>query len=350
MLPVERDHGAPRLLVGGRPFHFLLCNAFYLQEEAARGRLDFVDETLAKCRRLGARVVRAWAFNDDPAKHDTQIQRAPLDYTAAGLAGVDRLLARARAHGLRLVLPLCNFWDAYGGARQWLRWQGVDDAVEGDPRFFTDARVRDHYAAHVAALLERKNPLTGLRWGEDPVVLAWELMNEPRGEIGEWAAFAAATVRCHARQLIAVGDEDAFCCDAADLVTSHFYPEKWGVPAADEVDAGVRRIAAHATRAAAAGRPLLVDEFGISAAAGLARRRAAYRAWLAAAAAAPAVAGIGPWGFAYDARPAGWDEFTFYLRDGRPVDDPDNGGAEVMIEAAARYADADSADEPPPQR
>src|SRR3954471_23661477 len=104
---------------GDRPFRFVLVNAYYLQEEAARGRLDRVEETLAACVAMGVRVVRAWAFNDDPNKADTGIQRARLASSEVGLTGLDRVLERARAHGLRLVLPLVNHWNAYGGARQW---------------------------------------------------------------------------------------------------------------------------------------------------------------------------------------------------------------------------------------
>ena len=97
-----------RLLEGERPFRFVLVNAYYLQEEAARGRLDLVDETLAACAAIGVAVVRAWAFNDDPNKADTGIQRERLRYSAVGLAGLDRVIERARAHGLRLILPLSS--------------------------------------------------------------------------------------------------------------------------------------------------------------------------------------------------------------------------------------------------
>ena len=105
--------------------------------------------------------------------------------------------------------------------RQWLLWNGVHDPVEGDARFFTDERLRAHYAAHVAILLARKNPRTGLCYGEDPTVLAWELMNEPRGGpaiVRDWARFAAAAVKRHARQLVSLGDERGLICDGVDLI------------------------------------------------------------------------------------------------------------------------------------
>jgi len=306
---VERRAGA--LWEGARRFRFTLINAYYLQEEAARGRLDLVDETFAGARAMGARVVRAWAFNDDPNKDDTAIQRALGAYEERGLDGLDRTVERARAHGIKLILPLCNYWNAYGGARQWLLWHGVADAREGDPRFFTDERVRQSFTSHVQRIAGR--------YRDDDTVLAWELMNEPRGAPADWVRFAARAVKQAApRHLISLGDEggEHLDCDELDLASCHFYPQKYGVRGGDEARAGVDWIAAHARAAARAGKPLVVGEFGI-ARDGLDpdARLAAYRAWLDAAASTEAVAGIGPWLFAYVSRPPEWDEFTFQAGD-----------------------------------
>ena len=46
--------------------------------------------------------------------------------------------------------------------------------------------------------------------------------------------------------------------------------------------------------------------------------------------------GIGPWMFAYDARPDAWDDFTWYHRDGLPLDAPENRYADLIAELAAR--------------
>ncbi len=329
-----------------------LLNAYYLQEEAARGRLDRVNETFASAVRLGARVIRTWAFNDDPAKHDSQIQRARLVRSETGVTGLDRVIERARHHGVELILPLVNHWNAYGGARQWLLWNGIDDAVEGDARFFTNGRVRDHYAAHVEWLLGRENPLTGVRYADEPAIFAWELMNEPRGRgldpdgrtLAEWVRFAARTIKSVAPgQRISVGDEgeqvsfdghdrrfwqqvgasQLFApstgtsfnlhleCPDVDLASCHFYPEKYGVRPGAELEAGIAWIEEHASLATRAGKPLVLGEFAV-----LPRPERAewYARWIGAAAAKQAAA-AGPWLFAYDERPRDWDEFTFYARD-----------------------------------
>ena len=53
------------------------------------------------------------------------MQVAPGVYDEVALRGLDLVLARAHVHGVRLVLPLANRWDAYGGQRQYVAWAGL---------------------------------------------------------------------------------------------------------------------------------------------------------------------------------------------------------------------------------
>ena len=344
--------GTPRLLDGDEPFRFVLANAYYLQEEAARGRIDLVDETFSKLARLGCRVVRTWAFNDDPNKADSAMRRSLGALEDTGMRGLDHVLARARAHGVRLILPLVNYWNAYGGTRQWCAWHGLRDPIEGDARFFTDARVCSSFAEHVARLLERRNTVTGERYGDDPTVLCWELMNEARSDgmgnedLLAWVVDLGSVVRTHARQLVSLGDEgtttDIIALDTIDLGSTHLYPEKWGVSLKRTRDAGVEWIDEHVRIAHAVGKPSYVGEFGLANEGAvehrmsLAERRVIYRVWLDAAERAGAV-GIGPWMFAYDSREDDWDDFTWYLRDGLTDGASENRYADLVAEAAARF-------------
>jgi mannan endo-1,4-beta-mannosidase len=377
LVRVVRDDG-PRLVEscagGERPFRFVLVNAYYLAEEATRpGGHAIVRRTLAAARRMGARVVRAWAFNDDQQKV-SRIQTGRLAYLEENLRGLDAVIALAADAGVRLILPFVDSWSSYGGVAQWLRWNGIDDAREGDPRFYSDPSTLDHYRLHVARLLGRCNTLTGVRYSDDPTVLAWELINEPRATglvdgglaIATWTQAAARAVKDHAAQLVSIGDEGAdvsgdgfdlelwrktgaehlfssrngisftrnLRCADVDLASCHFYPEKYGV--ADEwVEAAGRSwIAEHARIAATVGKPIVWSELGLATAERIEGRRfrreerlRVYASWLAAAADAGA-AGAGPWLFAYDQRPEAWDDFTFYERDGYP---------ELLREAARRF-------------
>jgi mannan endo-1,4-beta-mannosidase len=373
----------PPVRLGEAPSAAVLLNAYYLQEEATRdlrrGRTESpaLEETLAKAAALGAWGIRTNGFNDAESKRgDSTIQLAPLVYDETSLRGLDLVLTRAAHHGVKLVLTLGNFWDAYGGARQYVAWSGLPAPQEGDPRFFTERAVVEHYKQHVIHMLERVNTFDGRRYGEHPAVLAWELLNEPRGTgldrggeaMRAWVDELGAVVKAHAPgHLVGTGEEGldtslegydgdfwrgvphaslfeasgSFRRNTAspfiDFGSAHFYPEHWGIPRRWTASAGARWISEHAAIASELGKPLFLGEFGLlnRGAFPLDERRAIYRGWLLCAWRA-GVGGVAPWMFAYDTRPDEWDGFTFYYRDGTTPADPRNRYADLVIEAAGR--------------
>jgi mannan endo-1,4-beta-mannosidase len=300
----------------GRPFRFLLANAYYLADEVGQGQPEHAAEALDAAVALGMPVVRTWAFNDAPWKQ-SRMQDDLATPHEPGLRALDWVVAEAGRRGLRLILPLADYWPSYGGIAQWLAWHGtpVADADRAHPeryaaRFYADGQLREAYAARVRALAARINTITGARYGDDETVLAWELMNEPRGAPDDWIAFATACVRRDCKQLVALGDEAARDSPDVDLASLHFYPEKHGCAPGDEERFGCAAIVEAARRVT---RPLVVGEFGLRHG-GLspAARRRAYAAWLACAA-EEGVAGAGPWLLGHRSRPRDWDEhFTFY--------------------------------------
>jgi mannan endo-1,4-beta-mannosidase len=341
-----------RLLLEGRPFRFVGTNQYFLQEEGARELLGWqgyagrVSEALSKAAGLGLGVVRAWAFNDDP-DNPAAIQPKAGRLSEAGLAGIDLAIEAAHRFGVRLLLSLGNQWPDYGGIRQYLRWHGLPE--QDTDRFFVDPAVIAHYAEHIERLLGRRNPRTGTRWGDDPAILGWELMNEPRGgeAMAGWVEALAPVVRRAApHHLLCTGGEgldEAF--DATlphvDLASIHLYPEEWGWDSATVEADGLRWIEQHAERAAAGGRPLLLGEFGLSNRRGLdlGVRRRTYARWLAGARAHPAVAGACSWSFATDDRPDDWDEFGWGWRTGSSPADPMNRYADLFAGEAVLWAD-----------
>jgi mannan endo-1,4-beta-mannosidase len=339
-----------QLWLEGELFRFLGTNCYFLQEEGARELLGWegyagrVDEALRKAAELGLKVVRAWAFNDDP-DNPVAIQSEPGRLREAGLAGVDLAIERAAHHGVRLLLSLGNFWSDYGGVPQYLRWHGY--GPDDSHRFFSEPTVVAHYAEHVEALLTRRNPRTGLTWGQDPAVLGWELMNEPRAgraTCGWVEALAPVVRRAAPCQLLCTGgegraeDDFAGALQSVDLASIHLYPEGWGWSQDRWIDEGADWIRAHADRAALAGRPLLLGEFGLSnRGLPLAERRAAYLRWLQVARRHPAVAGACSWSFSTDDRPDDWDEFTWGWRTGTVAEDPMNRYADLFAAEAPRW-------------
>lgn len=364
---------------------FVALNAYYLQEEATRAlrrgaaTAPHVDEVFAKARRLGVAVVRTNAFNDAADRiGDSALQVAPLAYDELSLRGLDLVLARAAASGVRLVLPLGNYWDAYGGARRYVAWAGLSRAREGDPRFFTEPAVVDHFCAHVGTLLARVSAIDGLPYADHPAILAFELLNEARGtgldagggQLRAWVDRVAAHVKALApRKLVGTGEEGldvggpgydaAFWRDSApgalfsggssfrantaspwiDFASAHLYPEPWGFRPERAVLAGTRWIEEHAAIARQCGKPLFLGEFGLrnDGRFPLAERREAYRRWLDCASLAGCL-GAAPWLLAYDERPASWDPYTFHLRDGAAAATPENMYGDLFAQGATPAA------------
>ena len=373
---------APAMRLGAAPSAAVMLNAYYLQEAAARdvrwGRTESptVEETLAKAAALGAWAVRTNGYNDAADKRgDSALQVARLQYDEVALRGLDLVLTRASAHGVKLVLSLGNYWDAYGGTRRYVEWAGLPSPEEGDARFFTERVVIEHYKAHISRLLSRINTFDGLRYGEHPAVLAWELLNEPRGKgldregvaMRAWVDEVAAVVKAYAPgHLVGTGEEgfdtswagydERFWRAAAsssffeggtsfrlntaspfiDFASVHFYPELYGVKPGATARAGAHWFSEHAAIARELGKPLFIGEFALRNHGGLPleARRALYRGWFRCAW-RTGVGASGPWMFANDARPDDWDDFTFYYRDGTVPADPRNRYADLIIEAAA---------------
>ena len=46
--------------------------------------------------------------------------------------------------------------------------------------FFNTTVVKGYYKNHVKTVLTRVNTVTGVAYRDDPTILGWELMNEPR--------------------------------------------------------------------------------------------------------------------------------------------------------------------------
>ncbi len=119
-------------------------------------------------------ALRATAWGT--ASGHTALQPEPGAVGEEGFKRLDRLVALAGHFGVRLVLPLANFWDWQGGVATYQDWFGFDRKSD----FYTDQDAQNAYHQHIENVLRRENHLTGVTYKDDPTVLLWELMNEPR--------------------------------------------------------------------------------------------------------------------------------------------------------------------------
>jgi mannan endo-1,4-beta-mannosidase len=296
----------------GKPFRFGGSNCYYLHQQSHY----MIDNVLDDAAAMGLPVIRAWAFADGSGNGYTALQPQLGVYDEDAFDSLDYAVHRAGQLGIRLVLPLVNNWPDYGGMRQYVSWVlGLPDDTYGDNTnhdlFYTDATIRRYYKAYVKHVVTRRNRYTGLRYNEDPTIMTFELTNESRCRTDKsgatllaWVREMSAYLRSLApRQLVALGDEGFYgdpadydypystyegvswkqivALPSIDYGTAHLYPQGWGE--SDPVAWGTKWITDHITDARALGKPLVLEEYGVSIGgagiAGTADRDAAYRTW-----------------------------------------------------------------------
>jgi mannan endo-1,4-beta-mannosidase len=263
-----------------------------------------VDAVFALTSRMGFNVLRTWAFLDTAGPDAaTWFQCGPGRFNdgANGLELLDRAVALAEARNIRLILPLVNHWDDFGGMNQYVHWLNLSRRED----FYTSPAAREAYRRWVEHVLLRVNTRTGRQYRDEPAIFAWELTNEARCEISGgceiligWTAEMSAFLKTlDGNHLVALGDEGFFRRAGAgnhhtyngthgvdtealmglpglDFGGCHLYPDyEPNVPAAEF---GSRWIREHIEAAARANKPMLIEEYGLK---DRASRNAVFDAW-----------------------------------------------------------------------
>ncbi|MDD5495807.1 MAG: cellulase family glycosylhydrolase, partial [Candidatus Omnitrophica bacterium] len=174
----EAGHGdfiyreGPRLMLHGKPFRYVGANTYYMMVYSAAPEMrKYIDEVFADAKAMGVKVIRAWAFNDGKRQWNV-LQTAPGSYKEGTFAGLDRVIAKAKENGIYLILTFGNNWHHYGGAKQYVDWSSTAKKKEHD-EFFTDENCKRYFKDHISALLNRENTITGIKYKDDPTILAW---------------------------------------------------------------------------------------------------------------------------------------------------------------------------------
>ncbi|WZN65249.1 mannan endo-1,4-beta-mannosidase [Chloropicon roscoffensis] len=281
-------------------------------------------QQLQTASQSGLNVMRAWAHTIDPSY---PVMKSPGWYDEEGLKALDFLLSEANKYGIRVILSFVDNWKYPGGVDQMLDWSetapereipvpasllGGGDynqdnleqevknyIVERHSLFYTDEGARKIYRDYVSTLVNRTNVYNGKVYRDDPTILAWNLINEPRCEtwlipdcndkLQSWIESESAFVKeLDPNHMVTVGEEGFWAGDSPneyanptwwakamgqdfrrnhlpesiDFATIHIWPDTWGRP---EDSFQKSWILAHIREAEEElGKPLLLEEFGKS--------------------------------------------------------------------------------------
>jgi mannan endo-1,4-beta-mannosidase len=296
----------------GKPYQYMGANYWQgmnLGSTGSGGDKARLIRELDQMQAMGIRNLRILAISEGPdgsmLRIAPAVQNEPGNLREDLLAGLDFLLEEMRKREMTAVLVLNNFWPWSGGMAQYRQWNGADSIPYPPPHgkgtwesyqqytaaFYSDTPAMRQYEKAVRALIGRKNSISGRLYTEDPVIMSWQLCNEPRGmnnteAMHRWVDETAAMIKKLApRQLVSTGAEGYTTApeitgtdfmrmhDGPDIDygTAHLWIQNWQLydPQKHDSTYPVARnfmldyLARHAKDAQQLNKPWVLEEFGI---------------------------------------------------------------------------------------
>ncbi|KAB8300420.1 hypothetical protein EYC80_000594 [Monilinia laxa] len=251
--------------INGKKTYFAGTNCYWCGFLTNNADVDLVMTHLAA---TGLKVLRVWGFNDvTTAQGSGSVWyqsfipgQAPVINTGTnGLQRLDYVVQSAQAHGISLIINFVNNWSDYGGMQAYATYYNISTT-----EWYTNEAAQAQYKAYIAAVVARYKTNTA--------IFSWELANEPRctgcatSVITNWATIGdegfGLTVANDTSYPFTSGPgtwfTDLLAIPTIDFSTIHLYPTSWG-----EADSwGSSWISSHANVTAAAGKPLILEEYG----------------------------------------------------------------------------------------
>lgn len=337
-----------KFMCDGSPYYYGGTNCYYLTYKSKSEVKNVFDDA----SKMGLKVIRIWGNLDVGKKtgeidsqsgHETfegnndgtgekdgvyfqywddEAGKPIVNEGEDGLRHLDYIIKQAEEHDMKLVITFTNYWEAFGGMGQYVKWyqmsQGksvgnskVDEKDTCD--FYTNETIKGWYKDYIKTLLNHTNYYTGEKLMDSEAVFSWELSNEPRCTVDEfckddilynWAKEMSAYVKSiDPYHMVSVGDEGFYnlgyqeaarqdlpssaysgyygvdfnklmTIDTVDFGTPHMYVDQWGFDLGDDDLEWIKR---HAQTTASADKPVIFEEFGLT---DKTKRDAAYSDWL----------------------------------------------------------------------
>ena len=282
-------HSGDELTLGGQQFRYGGVNIEWLglmnygvyDPTGTRypSRLE-IDDALDTAKAMGASVIRSQTLGDSVGC-GLCIEPKPGEFNPEAFRRIDYVVKAAHDRGLRLVFTLigdCDEWCDMSGASMYFKNRGP----AGSKDFFTDPAIITQFERHINELLNHTNSLTGIKYKDDPTILAWENCNmcglvvkflapdQPTSAFVSWVDTIGSYVKSIDTKHLYQDDSGFFLLDKSgaaldtkttDIITSEYYPH-W-----DKVfDLGEKTtpqtFSKHAVAVTAKGKVYIVDEFG----------------------------------------------------------------------------------------
>jgi mannan endo-1,4-beta-mannosidase len=243
-------------ILDSKPYYFIGTNFWYGCYLGSTGRTGDRDRLIRELDRLKAngidnlRILGASEASTNQDVVKPAIQISPGVYDDSLLIGLDFLLSEMDKRDMKAVVFLNNFWNWSGGMSQYLTWFGGGGSSWDASPFYQNVSAKAAYIQYITYLITRQNTITGLHYYEDPVIMAWELANEPRpsgssayyGFFYQWIDSTAEYIHnLDTNHLVTTGNEGTMGCNGSadvfrnahqsphiDYATIHVWALNWG--------------------------------------------------------------------------------------------------------------------------
>ena len=234
-----------------------------------------IAQTFTDLKASGVNTVRFWVFGDGQAD-GFQPDAGTLNETR--LQTLDYVLTEAHEHDIRVIPVLANNWKDYGGIDQYVAWAGLP--ASSHDAFYTNPQIIQLYENYINHIITRKNTITNQSYANDPTILAWDLLNEPRvtggdtGLIASWAGEVGTYIKNIDRNHLVTIGTDKEVSDTAqssicgvpqiDFCAVHLYiQDKDTLLYANQSEVN-QAIARYRQVSSKLNKPIIVTEVGVS--------------------------------------------------------------------------------------
>ncbi len=299
--------------VNGKLYRFVGANYWYggllgLEKDKKQGierlrkELDFLrSQGVSNLRLMGG--AEGSGLLNGVTRVGPPLQPEQNKFDESVLEGLDIVLAEMARRKMKAVIFFSNNWEWSGGFQQYLIWNGVvpgkwlaqkptwDELRDITAKFYTCRPCMDGYRKQTELILGRTNKLSGMKYTDDPAIMAWELANEPRpmrpaanDAYRRWIKETAAMIKSKDRNhLVTLGHEgyvgtediklfdDIHADSNIDYLTIHIWPKNWSWFASGKLAEGLPTVVAktedyikeNTAVAMRLNKPLVLEEFGL---------------------------------------------------------------------------------------
>ncbi|KNC98716.1 uncharacterized protein SPPG_06394 [Spizellomyces punctatus DAOM BR117] len=195
------------------------------------------DDLLASIVEMGGRVVRLYSLGVQTPQEDSTAAKHIIK-SGSGVAlnervlrGLDSALSVANRRGVRVIIPLIDRWEWWGGVESFVR---LVNPTLPPSAFYTDNGIRNQFKSIVQQLVNRVNTVTNITYKDDPTILAWETGNELEVEgkriPADWTVDIASHIKnLDQNHLVMDGswkhgwDEQVLRSPNVDIFSNHYY-------------------------------------------------------------------------------------------------------------------------------